>query len=218
MNCWTLFANISLYFPKNKPYNLLSYPLQINYVHSSNYNPTAQQVRSTNNAGISDIDAKGGEGNVYDDDTEESLNSPHVIQHRRQPRYDSDNDDDYSTPSIRLHRRRPVSRFSNNFNPTIQQVTSVNNKGIEHIEADGGSGNVFHSHKHQDLNSPHFETAPQPRQPIPYVPRHIERDEGCLNPAGDQYNDDNATGGEYGDASNDNVGENGEGPHSFVSL
>lgn len=137
----------------------------------SSYNPTKQQVRSENNSGISDIDANGGEGNVFNDDTEESLNSPHVVRggrRRARPSYD-DNEPAYEEPIRR--RRRPRGRIYNSYNPTIQQVNSINNKGVEHITANGGTGNVFNSHKHQDVNSPHVEIEPQQDPaPIPYVP------------------------------------------------
>lgn len=115
---------------------------------------------------------------MFNDDNEENLNSPHVVSgggggHRYRPSYD-DIEPTYHRPS-RYHHR--YGRINNNFNPTIQQVNSLNNKGVEHITANGGSGNVFNRHTHQDVNSPHYERAaynPEPYQSAPDAQPQID--------------------------------------------
>lgn len=115
-------------------------------------NPTRQRVVGTGNSGILDVDARGGGNNDFDDDNDESLNSPHVVNSASH------------LPSSG-QPRRGISRSGNTNDPTIQDVVVKNNAGIAHVTAGGGSGNRLRLHRHQDLNSPHYERPVAPAQP-----------------------------------------------------
>lgn len=152
---------------------------------------------------------------MLNDDAEESLNSPHIVNGGGYQRPSQTNDGDEPTVDEPPPRRRRRSRrIVNSFNPTIQQVNSINNKGIEHITANGGSRNVIHRHRHQDLNSLHIERQPRIQDPIQSDPDASNPDPIAIDPPSPQANLDNAGDG----SDNDNASNSNIGPSSFYSY